>query len=112
MEEQSKSIRDLPFLAAINLTAAVALSRINQPSLAARRFLTCDRLEVTSNRELQPQYYYAAGMAIGAKNTALMDLMRNRALRIWSEQGVVSVQMEMEDPSNDLQDSDARDRPG
>ncbi len=41
-----------------------------------------------------------------------MDLMRNRALRIWSEQGVVSVQMEMEDPSSHLQDSDARERQG
>jgi DNA-binding NtrC family response regulator/tetratricopeptide (TPR) repeat protein len=102
LEEQSKSIRDLPFSAAINLNAALALSRTDQHRLAAQRLLSSDRFEVTGHRDLQPQFYYGAGQAIAGKNISLMKQMRDRALRVWSEQGVVSVQMEMEAPSSDV----------
>ncbi len=106
LEEQSKSIRDLPFAAAIHLTASLALSRTNEDRLAALRLLTCDRLDITQNRELQPQFYYGAGLAVGGRDSPLMKQMRNRALRLWSAQGVVSVQMEMETPPGDTSQAD------
>jgi DNA-binding NtrC family response regulator len=63
---------------------------------ASHHLLEAERLEITTIRELQASYYYGAAAALRLE-TPLKHLLRKRALRLWAEQGVMSVRFEMDD---------------
>ena len=105
-QEQSRLLRDIPLTAATHLVAAQALSYQNAFAESARRLVGASELNITRIRELQAQYYYASALILRSFATPLKRHLRDRAVRLWADQGVVSVRLEMND-SLDVGDTNA-----
>ncbi len=97
IEERSREIRDTPFSIAIHVTRAQALARDGQIAGACRQLVLADQEGATKFRELQGQYDYAAAGVLSGFSPSLENHLRDRAERLWAEQGIVSLRMEMED---------------
>ena len=93
-EVGARDAKDVAFECAVHITAAQALLRTDHQEEAARRLLAASRLEVTTLRELQGAFYYAASEVCA--NQALAELLAQRAERVWAAQGIVAVKFEME----------------
>ena len=59
--------------------------------------VSASELDITRIRYLQAQYYYASALILRSLNTPLEQHLRERAIRVWADQGVVSVRLEMDD---------------
>src|SRR5690606_23831172 len=94
VEDQTRTIRDIPFSAALRLLRAQALSG-NNPSAAAAQLLQADMLGATTIREIQAQYYSTAEFLLRSDNLELSKVHGSRARRLWVSQGVVSMRLEM-----------------
>jgi DNA-binding NtrC family response regulator len=99
LEQESRSLRDQAFSAAVNLTSALVHTRLRQPKPAAYRLLTSSAFQITSNRELQAQYYFGAGVIAAEVGSPMADYLQDRARRVWAKQGVVAVQNEFSTPA-------------
>ena len=97
---------DPPFKVAIHLVAAQALGKVGDSAKAAVRLLTACNLGAADIPDLQGQYYYGAGLSLGADNTPLKRQLQQRAARLWAHQGIVSIRMEMDDAPTSSKDSD------
>ncbi|MBI4887348.1 MAG: sigma 54-interacting transcriptional regulator [Acidobacteria bacterium] len=94
---------DVPLKGSIYLTAAHAGARSQEFNNASLCLVRADELHVTSIRELQAQYYYASALVLHGLATPLEQQLRDRALRLWAGQGIVSVRLEMDDNPSDSQ---------
>ena len=96
-EEQFREVGDVPLTAAVHVVSAQALARTGAFGETAKHLLRASELDITGIRELQAQYYYAAAQALRSFSTPLEKHLRDRALRLWADQGIVSVRLEMDD---------------
>jgi DNA-binding NtrC family response regulator len=87
---------DAVFVTTAQITEAQALSRIGQRRKSAQALLRAELAGATQVRDVQAQYYYAAGDTIGISDPALSYQLRDRARRLWEYQGIVALQREME----------------
>jgi DNA-binding NtrC family response regulator len=87
---------DAVFVTTALSTEAQALSRIGRPQESARALLRADHAGATQVRDVQAQYYYAAGDVVGLTDPALGYQLRDRARRLWEHQGIVALEREME----------------
>jgi DNA-binding NtrC family response regulator len=78
----------------MHITTAQALLRCGQAGEAARRLLAASRLGVTTLRELQGAFYFAASEV--SADHGLAEQLAKRADRLWATQGIVAVKLEME----------------
>ena len=51
----------------------------------------------TQFKDIQGQYYYAAGATVATTNLSLAHQLKARARRLWAQQGIASLEREMED---------------
>jgi DNA-binding NtrC family response regulator len=88
---------DVSFSAQLNLVGACAAAGSGKNGEAAARLFAAHEAGVLMLPELQAQYYYASAQILGTLSPTLQKHLRNRALRLWAAQGIVSVRMEMDD---------------
>ena len=112
-EEASETLGDLPLAAAIQLTHAQALAAARVSDGIAYRLLRASELGITGIRELQARYYCGSAKVLLGIATPLAEHLRERADRVWSDQQVVSIRLEMDDsPSSRRRaTTEARARP-
>ena len=96
-EERFSGLGDVPLTAAVHLVTAQALASAGEFEKSARRLVSASELDITRIRYLQAQYYYASALILRSLNTPLEQHLRKRAIRVWADQGVVSVRLEMDD---------------
>ena len=96
-QEIARQFHDVPLDAAAQLQMAQVLGKVRDYKAASRRLLEAERLEITTIRELQASYYYGAAHVLSELDTSLKQHLRDRALRLWAEQGVISVRFEIDD---------------
>ena len=96
-EERFREAGDVPLTAVVHLVNAQALARVEEFDETAKHLMSASELKITENRELQGQYYYASALILRAFESPLEQHLRNRALRLWADQGIVSDCLEMED---------------
>ena len=87
---------DAVFVTTAHITEAQALSRIGKRRESAQSLLRAEHAGATQVRDVQAQYYYAAGDAVGVADAALGYQLRDRARRLWEHQGIVALEREME----------------
>jgi DNA-binding NtrC family response regulator len=95
-DEEHSASSDAVFLTTAQMTTAQALSRLGRPHDAALALLRAEHAGATQVRDVQGQYYYAAGDAVGGTDPALGYQLRDRARRLWEHQGIVAFEAEME----------------
>ena len=95
VENQSGSTTDVPLEAALNITAAHALSSSGNHAEAARRLLEAHRRGVTAMRELQAPYYFSCALTLPDASAPMGAQAFARALTLWKSQRVVSVPFEI-----------------
>jgi DNA-binding NtrC family response regulator/tetratricopeptide (TPR) repeat protein len=104
-----KDFGDTPLVAFIHLGIAHAYARADRFSEVPQRLLAASELGITEVTELQAQYYYASSQILGELAAPLSLHLRNRAVRLWKDQGIVSIRLEMDDgPADTSQDTDTR----
>lgn len=96
-EQDYEQLGDVPLTASIHLLSAQAQAKVGDVAEASRRIVSVRELDVTRIRELQAQYYYAAALILSGRAAPLEQQLRDRALRLWAAQGIVSVRLEMDD---------------
>ncbi|MEQ1572724.1 MAG: sigma 54-interacting transcriptional regulator [Vicinamibacterales bacterium] len=96
VEDNAAAFRDLHFSAALHIESARCLTDVGLVDLAAWRLLRAEELGITNIRELQGQYYFAAGLNLRQRSPTLAVQLRDRGSRVWHEQGVVSARLEMD----------------
>jgi DNA-binding NtrC family response regulator len=87
--------RDIRLTAAVYLIHAQAVARKGDARATGNRILRASELNVTAIKDLQAEYYYGCALTI-TDNAALAMCLRQRAIRLWASQGVVSVQRELD----------------
>jgi DNA-binding NtrC family response regulator len=87
---------DAVFATTAHITEAQALSRIGQRRESAQALMRAELAGATQVRDVQAQFYYAAGDAVGVTDPALSYQLRDRARRLWEYQGIVAIEREME----------------
>jgi DNA-binding NtrC family response regulator len=88
---------DAPFSATAHLTLAQALSRLSEKAAAATHLIRALGRGGTRFRDVQGQYYFAAGTVVEGTNSSLSRQLKSRARRLWAHQGIASLEREMED---------------
>jgi len=96
-EERFREVGDVPLTATVHLVTAQVLARMAAFGEAARRLLDASELGTTGIRELQAQYYYTSALILRGLQSPLEQHLRDRAIRLWADQGIVSLRLEMED---------------
>ena len=96
-EEMARRFHDAPLDAAVQLQMAVVLAKVRRYKEASARLLDAGRLEITTIREFQASHYYGTAHIVRELETPLAEHLRRRALRLWAQQGVKSVRLEMDD---------------
>jgi DNA-binding NtrC family response regulator/tetratricopeptide (TPR) repeat protein len=99
VERSTGDTTDISFTAQLNLLGSCSAARSNRNSTAASRLFSAHEAGILTQPELQAQYYYASAQILGTRSPSLRDHLRDRALRLWSAQGIVSVRMEMDVPA-------------
>jgi DNA-binding NtrC family response regulator/tetratricopeptide (TPR) repeat protein len=97
LEAQSRPLDDQPFNAAVHLLAAQTLNRIGKRQECARRVVKADLAGIRHSVDLQGQFHHSIGVIVANDDTGLASQMQERAKRIWSTQGIVSVRSEIDD---------------
>jgi DNA-binding NtrC family response regulator/tetratricopeptide (TPR) repeat protein len=108
--ERYQKLGDIPLTASIHLVMALAEARTKHLREVSNNLIRSSELDVTRIRELQAQYYHGASMVLHDSDRPLADTLRRRALKVWKEQGIVSVRLQIDDntnPSDDNLPSDA-----
>ena len=107
--QQAERIGDVPLEAAARLGSAHARARAGDYCSSSRHLMSAETLNITQIPELQPQYYYGSSLVLRGLDTPLQTQLRDRALRVWADQGVVSVRLEMDDgPSSGVEAAGVR----
>ena len=88
---------DISFSAQLNLVGGCAAAGSGKNGEAAARLFAAHEAGILALPELQAQYYYASAQILGTLSPTLQVHLRDRALRLWAAQGIVSVRMEMDD---------------
>jgi DNA-binding NtrC family response regulator/tetratricopeptide (TPR) repeat protein len=96
-QEIARQFHDVPLDAAAQLQMAQVLGKARDYKAASFRLLEAERQEITTIRELQASYYYGAAHVLSEPETSLKRHLRDRGIRLWAEQGVVSVRFEIDD---------------
>jgi DNA-binding NtrC family response regulator len=86
---------DARLAAAVHLTRAQAAARNGDRTDPGKWIIRATELNVTSIRELQAEFYYGCALLID-DHPPLASCLRQRAVRLWASQGVVSVQRELD----------------
>jgi DNA-binding NtrC family response regulator len=102
----ARQFRDTPLDAAVQLQMARALANDALYKAAAARLLKADGLEITTIREFQASYYYATALILRKFDAPLERQLRARALRLWADQGIASLRLEMDDAPSDVIDKE------
>jgi DNA-binding NtrC family response regulator len=97
IEARTSGIDDHPFKATIHLLAAQAFDRFGKRRDSSRRILKADFAGGSRSTNLQGQFHYTAGIVVSAEAASLATQLRERATRIWSSQGIVSIGAEIND---------------
>ena len=95
VEERSQAQRYIPLTVAAYLAHAQAASRKGDIRETVGRIVGASELNVTTIRERQAEFYYGCALMID-DSPALASTLRQRAIRLWASQGVVSVQRELD----------------
>jgi DNA-binding NtrC family response regulator/tetratricopeptide (TPR) repeat protein len=88
---------DAPLNALVHLTVAQAHARCHDFAAVSRRLIAASDSEDSAMGEFQAQYYFAAALILRDLGHPLETQLKNRALRVWADQGIVSVPLEMDD---------------
>ena len=102
-EHSAEAIRDISFSAQLCLVSGCADAESGNTERAAARLLAAYEAGILEIPELQGQCYYWAAQTLGRSSPRLARQLRHRAMRLWSEQGVVAVWLEMEYDSPDVE---------
>jgi DNA-binding NtrC family response regulator/tetratricopeptide (TPR) repeat protein len=92
-------INDGFFAAACHLVRAYILGHADNAEQCAQELVRADALGATQNRELQGQFNYLIGRLISANSPGFGRSLRDRGKRIWASQGVVSLSLELDGPT-------------
>src|SRR4030095_383307 len=96
--EQAKQLEHRPLQVAAHIAAAQVLAKLGLPADASVHLFTADRLGATTLPELQAPFYYASALVLRESSSCpLEQWLHERALRLWEDQHVVSVRLEMND---------------
>jgi len=99
VQRAPNEIHDRHFAASCALLTAYILGRSHNAEQCAQQVVHADVLGATQNRELQGQFNYSMGRLIAVNSPAFGRSLQERAKRIWATQGVVSVSLELEGPT-------------
>lgn len=94
-EQRFAAEGDVRLTVAVHLIYAQAVARKGDLVSTSQRIVRASELNVTSIRDLQAEYYYGSALLV-FDNPTLEDCLRQRAIRLWASQGVVSVQSELD----------------
>ena len=94
--ERYQGLGDVPLNAAIHLIAAQGKARAGHARDVSHNLVSASELGITRIRELQAQYYYGSGLILTDLDASLAETVRTRALRLWTDQRVMSVRLQME----------------
>src|SRR6266705_1871375 len=97
LEAQSRPLEDQPFNAAVHLLAAQTVDRIGKPRECARRIVKADLAGIRESTAIQGQFHPSISVIVANEGAGLASQMQERAKRIWSTQGIVSVRSEIDD---------------
>ncbi len=100
VERSTSDTADISFSAQLNLVASCAAAGSGKNEKAAARLFAAHEAGILKLPELQAQYYYASAQILGMFSPTLQQHLRDRALRLWAAQGIVSVRMEMDDAAS------------
>jgi DNA-binding NtrC family response regulator len=96
VSHQAREMRDLPLHAASHLVSAQASALAGHFAAAAEHLLAASESGVTTFPELQGQHYYSAGLITRRASGSLSANLRERALRVWARQTVVSTKAQLD----------------
>jgi two-component system NtrC family response regulator/two-component system response regulator AtoC len=99
VEQRSVRDTDRMFMAVVDLLLAQVYNRLGMDRECVRRLLRPGLTEIRRTSEFQGQFHYTLAMIARHESPYLAELLRRRATRIWSRQGVVSVRAEIDDRS-------------
>ena len=94
-EQRFAAEGDVRLTVAVQLIYAQAVARKGDLAVTSQRIVRASELNVTAIRDLQAEFYYGCALAT-IDNPALKVCLRQRAARLWTSQGVVSVQHELD----------------
>lgn len=94
LDQHTRAVGDVAFNCAIELTLAQCFGLLGKTKAAASALLSAAHQGITSNREYQAQYYYAASGIVSSPDLARQ--LDARAHRLWREHGTASLPGEME----------------
>jgi DNA-binding NtrC family response regulator/tetratricopeptide (TPR) repeat protein len=100
-KQQALQVGDVPLEAAAHLLTAQVLSKEERLADCSAHLSKAHTLGITAIRDLQAQYYYGSAMILRGRATPLEQHLRDRALRVWTDQGIVAVRLEMDDQPPD-----------
>lgn len=95
--QRARQVGDKRLDAAAHLVAAQVLAKKGNLSASSACLLNADQVDITAILELHAQYYFAAALILSGRAAPLEQQLRDRALRLWAAQGIVSVRLEMDD---------------
>jgi DNA-binding NtrC family response regulator len=95
VEQRDRGATDAPFAAALSMYMAQALAMSGNSSDAARYLVLAHQLGATSLRGLQGQFYGALASILSYSHSGLSLSVRNRAVRVWHEQGTAWMQQQL-----------------
>jgi DNA-binding NtrC family response regulator len=97
LEARSRPLDDQPFNAAVHLLAAQTVNRIGKRRECAHRIAKADLAGIRESRDIQGQFHHSISVIVANEAPGLASQMQERAKRIWSSQGIVSVRSEIDD---------------
>src|SRR5258705_8857380 len=97
VEAQTSARKDQSFNAAIHLLAAQALDRLDRRDECARRIEQADSWGIRQSADSQGQVHPSVGLIVRNEMPQLAVQLQERAKRIWTSQGIVSVRSEIDD---------------
>src|SRR6185503_8492681 len=110
VEAQTSTRKDQSFNAAIHLLAAQALDRLDRRDECARRIEQADSWGIRQSTDIQGQFHHSVGLIVRNEMPRLAVQLQERAKRIWTSQGIVSVRSEIDDGTTVGTDRDAARR--
>jgi len=94
--KQAPTHGDRPFTAAIHLLQAQATARLGDPRACAINLLLADYFGARTRTELKGHFWHALGVIAARTELHLATQLFERASRIWTSQGTVSLRAELD----------------